>query len=669
MNRKFMFGSAALMLALGFTACSSQEDALQTADEVLTSDTNFFFNIEVSNPTNDGSRADGDYDAGTSDEQKINSILFTFYNSQDALVGATTIRFDGASNPEGTDYTTNGTTWQSTGQPVASSSSNGTVTTVIVPVKVQQGNTIPAKVIAIINQGGLNTAFNSLTSYLDEKVDLKQAQANGFLMSNSVYYSDNYRDTKAKVAAEIESSKVYDTAEAAKAGESSATIYVERVVAKVKMQMANNWTSNSSRNWVREWDETGNVNASKSGHAIAFKAISWALTCNEKESYLLKNFRNGNFYEAANMTKDEAKNAFDVLLPDWNSEANHRSFWATSPNYYRSGDTPKSDRKGITTVEYITVADALAGNSLSRPSFAYSLENTRNAEAVTKGKSGIVSGALVVGQYIDGSTYTTGTYDKNAPDFYLRRFTTANDAETQVMKYDTEAQLIKAFFAANESDPFMMLHYQGPSGIGWHCLDRDDASNYLGSYFEIKPIDDDDYFSYYVTLQIKEETKHMGDFALIVNHTGIEKDDYVFVTEDADHKSYYESMSYKVISFDQANREIANHFQKSEMAYVEKYTKGLAYFTMPIKHIWAKQNEKSIGDHEFKATLGQYGVVRNHIYDLEIKGFEGIGKPAGDPDKPTIIIPTPETEKYFVKSEVRVQPWRLVPTQSDVLRP
>lgn len=76
MNRKFMFGSAALMLALGFTACSSQEDALQTADEVLTSDTNFFFNIEVSNPTNDGSRADGDYDAGTSDEQKINSILF-----------------------------------------------------------------------------------------------------------------------------------------------------------------------------------------------------------------------------------------------------------------------------------------------------------------------------------------------------------------------------------------------------------------------------------------------------------------------------------------------------------------------------------------------------------------------------------------------------------------
>lgn len=29
MNRKFMFGSAALMLALGFTACSSQDDAFR----------------------------------------------------------------------------------------------------------------------------------------------------------------------------------------------------------------------------------------------------------------------------------------------------------------------------------------------------------------------------------------------------------------------------------------------------------------------------------------------------------------------------------------------------------------------------------------------------------------------------------------------------------------
>lgn len=118
MNRKFMFGSAALMLALGFTACSSQEDALQTADEVLTEDANFFFNISIANPSEDGSRADV-YDEGTTDEQKINSILFTFYNSQNGVVGSTIIRFDGAPNPEGTDYSLNGSTWQNTGQPVS----------------------------------------------------------------------------------------------------------------------------------------------------------------------------------------------------------------------------------------------------------------------------------------------------------------------------------------------------------------------------------------------------------------------------------------------------------------------------------------------------------------------------------------------------------------------
>lgn len=671
MNRKFMFGSAALMLALGFTACSSQEDALQTADEVLTEDANFFFNISIANPSEDGSRADV-YDEGTTDEQKINSILFTFYNSQNGVVGSTTIRFDGAPNPEGTDYSVNGSTWQSTGQPVHQGTDKNTITTVIVPVKVDQGSTKPTKVIAVINRGPLNTAFDAIDTYTKEKVTLDQAMDNGFMMSSSVYYDTNSKE--AKIAADIDEACIYKTSEAAKAGSKSADIYVERVVAKVKTRLAKDWAEKSSTNWVREWDETGDVNDSKSGYKMVFKAISWALSNNEKESFLIKNFRSTSDFTNQYMTRDEATAAFDEALPDWNSPALHRSFWAMSPSYFGcsvpKNDTDNLDKENRSYLEYLTRDEVLAGNELSTTyNSVYSLEHTHTADVVTSYKNKLVSAAIMVGQYVKGDNYFTGAYSDKVPDFYLRRFTSANDASTQVMVYDTEEKLIKAFFAANETNPILMCHYSGPSGIGWGHIKRDYQA--FIDKFEIKHYDNGNY-SYYVTLQLKEDAKigavdnvsESGpDMGLLIDHTGEELNDYALISSKPEETKRIHP-EYKVISIAQANRYIAEHFAKTEMGYVEKYDKGLAYFAMPVEHLWAWKNTKSIGDDEFKAVLGQYGIVRNHIYSLEILSFQGIGKPV-----PIIIVPETENEKYYVRTRVNINRWRLVPTQSEVLRP
>lgn len=669
MNRKFMFGSAALMLALGFTACSSQEDALQTADEVLTEDANFFFNISIANPSEDGSRADV-YDEGTSDEQKINSILFTFYNSQNGVVGSTIIRFDGAPNPEGTDYSLNGSTWQNTGQPVSQGTNKNTITTVIVPVKVDQGSTKPTKVIAIINRGPINPAFDGIDTYTREKVTLDQAMDNGFMMSNSVYYDANSKE--AKITADIDEACIYKTSEAAKAGNKSADIYVERVVAKVKTRLAKDWAEKSSENWVREWDETAGVNDSKSGYKMVFKAISWALSNNEKESYLIKNFRSTSDFTNQFLTRDEAFAAFNDLLPDWNSPALHRSFWAMSPLYF-SDWTAKNDNDTDSKnyPEYLTRDEVLAGNELSTTfNSVYSLEHTHTADAVTTGKSKLVSTAIMMGQYVKGDHYFTGSYSDKVPDFYLRRFTSANDKDTQVMVYETEKQLIKAFFACNETNPILTNHYSGPSGIGWGHVERG-FEGFIDK-FEIKHVDNDNY-SYYVTLQLKENAKigavdnvsESGpDMGLLIDHTGEELNDYVLISSKPEETRRIHP-DYKVISIAQANRYIAQHFAKTEMGYVEKYEHGLAYFPMPVEHLWAYKNgNKKIGSDEFKAVLGQYGIVRNHIYSLEILSFQGIGKPA-----PVIIVPEPENEKYYVRTRVNINRWRVVPTQSQNLKP
>lgn len=92
----------------------------------------------------------------------------------------------------------------------------------------------------------------------------------------------------------------------------------------------------------------------------------------------------------------------------------------------------------------------------------------------------------------------------------------------------------------------------------------------------------------------------------------------------------------------------------------------MAYFNVPIKHLWHRDNHE-MGETDFVAKLGQYGVVRNHIYRINIQGIRGIGIGINDPNDP--IIPGVNSKKYYVKSQIRVLSWRLVPQQNVTLKP
>ncbi len=77
-------------------------------------------------------------------------------------------------------------------------------------------------------------------------------------------------------------------------------------------------------------------------------------------------------------------------------------------------------------------------------------------------------------------------------------------------------------------------------------------------------------------------------------------------------------------------------------------TDGKAYYYIPIRHLATDP-----------ATLGYYGVVRNHFYKITLNGIKGFGTPVYNPA--TEIDPTvPTYSNTYLAARVQVLQWRVV---------
>lgn len=74
---------------------------------------------------------------------------------------------------------------------------------------------------------------------------------------------------------------------------------------------------------------------------------------------------------------------------------------------------------------------------------------------------------------------------------------------------------------------------------------------------------------------------------------------------------------------------------------------GYVYYYTPIKHLGTT------------GSTGEYGVVRNHIYDVTITGIKGYGTPIFDPDK-DIDTTHPSNEEVYIAARINVLSWRVV---------
>ena len=105
-------------------------------------------------------------------------------------------------------------------------------------------------------------------------------------------------------------------------------------------------------------------------------------------------------------------------------------------------------------------------------------------------------------------------------------------------------------------------------------------------------------------------------------------------------------------SYTDVTREALQAEMNKEPAQIRK--DGMAYYFIPIRHLGTDSTK-----------VGYYGIVRNHVYSINIRTMFGFGTPVYDPNK--VIDPTiPSNDATYLAARINVLSWRVVKYNADL---
>jgi len=337
MKNKIFFGALA---ALGMlTACSSEEPVVQDQND---GGTESYVSFSIASSNASGSRAGTSTDTNDTptfeeaknDEAKINNVVLLFYdtdgNAINVNMGSTNTNYK-VIIPTEDDL--KGATEPVTGQDKVNNVENWFQKT----VSLTTPNSISeARVLAIVNaninkDGVLCNNENSPVSGSISKVSFFDSAFPGsytssdatFVMTSSVYVDTS---DKGKVISDVPVN-IYDTE--AKAIESPATIYVERVKARAKViASTENSVIDVNGLYTVDLSDVTELPDEVKNKGYRIKVVGWDLNTTAKRAYLFKHLDSSYGYSFK-----------------WNDPALHRSYWEspynhTESNNYNSSFTP-----------------------------------------------------------------------------------------------------------------------------------------------------------------------------------------------------------------------------------------------------------------------------------------------------------------------------------------
>lgn len=310
----FPLACAALMMS----ACSS-DDASNGGSTGVNEPQ--YLSVNIVNVGATPSRASGDYENGSAEENKINKVRFYFFNGDGSpyLIKATGTEVTGGENinwleaTPGEDTTTPGT-----------STSVEKITNAVLVINGVQ-NAAPAAIVAVVNPETVDatTLKNGGTMRLSElrntavgqnfyKKDASTGAVSEFVMSNSVYVNAGE-----DVCASLVAGHVTTSPETAKA--KPVDLYVERVVAKVTADVDPNAFEKGDGS---KWDATkyGTKKAvGKIGDNEVYAVIEgWGLASENGKAEIEKQVDKG--WSDGNLG----------FLTPWTTSDYHRCFWERS---------------------------------------------------------------------------------------------------------------------------------------------------------------------------------------------------------------------------------------------------------------------------------------------------------------------------------------------------
>ena len=105
-------------------------------------------------------------------------------------------------------------------------------------------------------------------------------------------------------------------------------------------------------------------------------------------------------------------------------------------------------------------------------------------------------------------------------------------------------------------------------------------------------------------------------------------------------------------SYQNVNKEDLQNAMNEEKAQIRK--DGMAYYYVPIRHLGTDPKKP-----------GYYGIVRNHVYSINIQNMYGFGTPVYDPGK-TIDPTIPSNDATYLAARINVLSWRVVKYNADL---
>lgn len=595
MNKYFKFMSVAAVALLA-AACSSDEPN-GGENPGTDKDGQAFMKVRINYA--DGGRATaGDFEYGKDFEHTVSTARFFFYDDQQNYVTEASVWNDGKPN---------------TGTPDQNIEYFGNNVLVLSGL---DNNNFPKYMLTVLNAPAGFTSKMTLQETADDifaqaadKTDGGIYSGSNFIMSTSSYGRTG-ADEPAFVNV-LTTNNFKNSAADATANEAVVDVYVERLAAKVSVGVDNTaaglvYDAEKGMYKLRitvsgdpnDQDKPGdNIGAAD----VYIKFNGWALSNTRKSTHLCK--------DIASVTAG--------LTFNWDNAARgfHRSWWGASVGYGSAVSTADLNQFSFNELNkhFYNEMDAGADNDTYKTYVDYCAENTNTAEHFNSGK-------------------------KNADDYEL-----------------VNPQVVTSVLLGATT-------YMEVTESGSTVLKPVDLILYNGLYFTDKAIRDYamryvqglDELNYYTKVDGKEEYNQLSaDFAKVLT-TGENASDVKVVADETAFTGktiYTKNAGVYTPVADNATVITALNTSLAKVEGATGYKGGQMYYNIPIEHHY-EASGKALEE-------GEYGVVRNHFYQLTVNSIKRLGHGVYDPNKD--IIPDEEEDpKYYVGARINILSWKVV---------
>lgn len=544
-----------------------------------------------------------DYENGSDAENEVKSIRFFLFNS------------------DGTKFTTKPYA-DATAEPIEGDNPNieKKLQAVIVfeAEKSDAANAKPMQIVAVLNPPtDFPIEFDKVTD-LQEKVENYLITGSGkFIMSNSVYAVAGDPNATEHIAYDV--IKTYDSKAAALAA--PVNIYVERVVAKTRVGIADTFEpedeiGNNIYDITGQPDEGTEIFPSNQGQAtnkkIYVKLLGWNVTGTAKESRLVKKINPA--WGGTNWLGDKfawgQKN-------EWNYPTFNRSFWAINPSSVNSKDVLNFGAFGDVTEEAETqdTKSAMYCDKFDGETPIYIQENASwdNTNTLSGSNPTYPTKLIIAAQLVDetGNGVDLGWYGGS---YYMQQ-----DLKQVVLN---NANIFKKTTGTSNEDIYTPVN---TTDVSIKFITTTEAGDFKANGERNEGVKETvNRYNCYAQTDDK--------FSWIANTYYVKKSDGTYeAIEDA---------------------KALNTLLKT-ITGLKVWTSGYTYYWKDITHLAPHVDGEG-------ALYGEFGIVRNHIYDYTISSIKGFGIPVLDPSE-TIYPEDPnDPEMMYLAAKINILSWRLV---------